>query len=352
MAYSCAQSGEVEQLATQENINTQLTIKTINSFTEAEFSALTKFLLEAFRNVIGTEKVSMETIVKAIQDLKETTLDQQKASRLAEEAQKTKDLYGEASMPNALCDSTSLAGGVQLGAQTAAKLESGIMDAAVTHAGELGKALPVKSLERMASPDQPTMEEVKTAMFPENVTMTDKEFEHAVVTMINATNAFPDRIIPERLETTPGGQAYLGIQRQNAARLIPAQNLVAGYIADHAPTLEDPVVSWARDQWKQAGASGDVPGLVEGKMSQAALFNLLSKMRLANPNWYNSIMSMNDTGLLREIALMRSVELELVRRIDERGSKEALLHSIEFATSLAKSKEVEQAYSRAMGANQ
>jgi hypothetical protein len=54
---------------------------------------------------------------------------------------------------------------------------------------------------------------------------------------------------------------------------------------------------------------------VEGKMSEDALFWLLTNMRLSSANWHEEILpSLPEAGLLREMASMMAVNLELERR--------------------------------------
>ena len=89
------------------------------------------------------------------------------------------------------------------------------------------------------------------------------------------------------------------------------------HVAAHAPTLPEDVAAWAKSQWQEAGGSGTPPGLVNGKMSEAGLFKLLSQMRLGNPNWFNQVTSATEAGLLREMVMMQAIQLELTRKNNE-----------------------------------
>jgi hypothetical protein len=77
------------------------------------------------------------------------------------------------------------------------------------------------------------------------------------------------------------------------------------------------------------GGQGQVPGLTNGRLSQEALFWLLTNMRLASGNWHEEILpKLPEAGLLREIASMMAVDLELSRRQNEQLGNISLILSL------------------------
>ena len=91
----------------------QQIIQQVNMNTNAEAQSIRSEITSAAQNIIGTIRVSSETIVRAIVDLKESTVSALKGQTAAKEAQKTIDLYGKAGQPNGLCGSTAMGAGLQ-----------------------------------------------------------------------------------------------------------------------------------------------------------------------------------------------------------------------------------------------
>jgi hypothetical protein len=126
------------------------------------------------------------------------------------------------------------------------------------------------------------------------------------------------------------------------------------HLAFHSPTLPEEVASWANAQWKTAGAGGDAPGIVESRMSEAALYNILSQMRIGNPNWYMDVAKETPAGLMRELVLLTALQLELTRKNNEWLDRIAVLTALQSAAQLesANQQMLEAAYARAIGAQQ
>jgi hypothetical protein len=66
------------------------------------------------------------------------------------------------------------------------------------------------------------------------------------------------------------------------------------------------------------GGNGSVPGLENGLLSENSLFWLLTNQRLSSANWHEEVLpTLPEAGLLREMASMMAVQLELSRRQNE-----------------------------------
>jgi len=126
------------------------------------------------------------------------------------------------------------------------------------------------------------------------------------------------------------------------------------HVIFHAPTLPDEVTSWAQNQWSEAGGSGTPPGIVNGKLSEAGLYKLLSQMRLGNPNWFTQVTAATEAGLLRELVMMQAVQLELTRKNNELLERVAFTSSLDFLTRMegTDGKAMTDLYTRMVGGQQ
>jgi hypothetical protein len=131
------------------------------------------------------------------------------------------------------------------------------------------------------------------------------------------SNPLPPQILPPGDAATPAGKVHEAQRRDYEARQALLQSVLARRLADRAPTVEG-LGGWAAAKWRDMGGSGPVPGLADGRMSQEALFWLLANMRLASGTWHERILpQLPEAGLLREMASMMAVGLELSRRRNE-----------------------------------
>lgn len=96
------------------------------------------------------------------------------------------------------------------------------------------------------------------------------------------------------------------------------------------------------------------PGIVDGKMSEAGLFKLLSQMRIGNPNWFNQVTTATEAGLLREMTVMQAIQIELTRKNNELLDRLGVVVSLDFLTRMegATGKELSDLYTRMVGAQQ
>jgi hypothetical protein len=212
----------------------------------------------------------------------------------------------------------------------------------------------VEYLYRILDENHPDLRKANEAIYPQALTLNADQVRDAAAAINTVTNPRPTPALTDAQQETPSGQTYTAMRQTNELRVTLAAEALNRHLTFHAPTLPDDVTQWARDQWAQAGAGGPVPGVVDGKMSEAALYNILSKIRIGNPNWYMQLASMTDTGLLRELALIGSVQLELMRKNTELLDRISVLLSMQVTSQLETTgkKEVEAAYMRAIGAQQ
>jgi hypothetical protein len=329
------------------------TTQTVNAFTAAEAEAIRSEILLAAQNIIGTIKTESATIVRAIVGLKESNAAIIKGQAAASEAMKTEDLYGKASQPAGLCGASSVGAGLQLGAQAAADVHGAMREKQREYGNREG-ARPVEHLERITNPDHPDAKAMTEAMYPLQDTLTEEQVAEAHEAIKTLTNPRPLPVVTQAQKETPAGQTYAAARLIHEGRISVVTETLNNHVVTHAPTLPDEVTTWAQNQWSEAGGSGTPPGLVDGKLSEAGLFKLLSQMRIGNPNWFVQVTSATDAGLLRELVMMQALQLELTRKNNELLDRIAVTASMDFLTRMegTDGKAMSDLYTRMIGTQQ
>lgn len=328
-------------------------IQQVNANTTAEASAIRSEILLAAQNIIGTINTQTATLVRAIQSLKERNAEQLKGEALAREAMKTHDRYGKAAQPAALCGSTSMGAGVQLGAKAQSKVHEALRQKQVAYSNKAG-VKPVEYLNRVLADDHPDIKSMVDSIWPVQTTLTEEEVGKAQETIKSISNPRPMPVVTDDQKKTPAGQTYDAARKIHEARLAAAMEAMNDHTAYHAPTLPDEVTKWAQDQWKEAGGSGTPPGMVNSKLSEAGLYELLTQMRMGNPSWFQQTMQANDTGLLRELVMMQAVQLELTRKNNEFLDRLTFITALDYVTRMegTTGKNMEELYTQMVGTQQ
>lgn len=349
MAAGC-NCGVIQGMITMAQMQTT---QAVNAFTAAEAQAIRSEILLAAQNIIGTIKTESATIVRAIVGLKESNAAIIKGQAAASEAMKTEDLYGKASQPAGLCGASSVGAGLQLGAQAATEVHGAMRDRQREYANREG-ARPVEFLDRITSEEHPDAKAMTDALYPLQDTMTDNQVAEAHEAIKTLANPRPLPVVTQAQKETPAGQTYAAARLIHDGRIAVVTETLNNHVVAHAPTLPDEVATWAQNQWTQAGGSGTPPGLVDGKLSEAGLFKLLSQMRIGNPNWFVQVTSATDAGLLRELVMMQALQLELTRKNNELLDRIAVTASMDFLTRMegTDGKTMSDLYIRMVGAQQ
>ena len=342
--------GSINVIVTRAKMET---IQSVNANTSAEAAAIRSEILLAAQNIIGTIKTESATIVRAIISLKESNAAMIKGQATAGQATRTEDLYGKAAQPSGLCGATSLGAGVQLGAQASRQVQGAMRSKQLEYSSR-SDARPVEYLNRVLEEGHPTEQEMVDALFPLEDTITDEQLSQAHESIKTLANPRPLPVVADAQKDTPSGQTYAAARTSPEGRLAVVMESLNNHVAAHAPTLPDDVAAWARNQWQEAGGSGTPPGLVNGKMSEAGLFKLLSQMRLGNPNWFNQVTSATEAGLLREMVMMQAIQLELTRQNNTLLDRLNVVVALDYLTRMDGStgKELNDLYVRMVGAQQ
>ena len=329
------------------------TIQAVNAYTATEAEAIRSEILMAAQNIIGTIKTESATIVRALVALKESNAATLKGQAVAGEAMKTEDMYGKAAQPAGLCGSSSLGAGIQLGAQAGREIHAAMREKQLAHANTPGKK-PVEFLQRVLADDQPSQQESLDALFPLQSTLTEEQVAQAHETIKTLANPRPLPVVTEEQKDTPAGQTYAAARKIHEERVAAVMESLNNHVVYHAPTLPEDVTAWAENQWSEAGGSGTPPGIVNGRLSEAGLYKLLSQMRVGNPNWFAQLAASTDTGLLRELAMMQALQLELTRKNTEFLDRLSVIASLDFLARMegTTGKDMEDLYARMVGAQQ
>ncbi len=328
--------------------------KTVLAGDKTIVKSLTKLdidILASAKSINSVANINTATIIKAIQSLQESNALQIKTAAIAKEATKTHDTFASpAALPKSICGGTNLGAGVQIASQVTKKLTEDMRKKQFDYSNTHQK--PIKYQQRIVSDEHPKTEEMFKSLMPTNMTLTQKELADAQETIKSISNPAPAPMITEEIEKESA--AYTAARKIHETRLSIAQAALTEHVAYHAPTLPTEVTAWASEQWKATGSSGPVPGVVDGKMSQAALFNLLSQMRIGNANYSSQLASLNETGLMRELVQMQSAKLELIRKNNELLDRLRILAALDYLTKMdgSTSEKLNELYARTIGAQQ
>ena len=269
------------------------------------------------------------------------------------QAVKTEDLYGTAAQPSGLCGATSLGAGIQLGAQAGQEIHATMREKQFAYANTPGTK-PVEFLHRILADDQPSEPESLDALFPLQSTLTEDQVAQAHESIKTLANPRPLPMVTDAQMETPAGQTYAAARKVHEERLAAVTEALNHHVVLHAPTLPEDVTEGAQNQWSEAGGSGTPPGIVDGKLSEAGLYKLLSQMRVGNPNWFAQIATATDAGLLRDMAVMQAFQMELARKNMELMDRLTVIAALDFLSRMegTTGRDMDDLYARMVGAQQ
>ena len=205
------------------------------------------------------------------------------------------------------CDSPGLAAGIQVGAQTNRDLTGRLTQSALAHDTGFSRSTDATAAV-LAAPDAAFG---PPAIFPQAGSMTPAQFGVARQWLSVTTAPSPLPALPAGETQTASGERYAAAVRVDAARLAVPQETLAEIASMHAASIA--TGTWTSDTWAAMTDNSKAPpsGVVDGKISDAALTNLMVDSRYANPSWYAGIATKNQVGLLREIALLDAVRAHI-----------------------------------------
>lgn len=222
--------------------------------------------------------------------------------------QRAEELFGSGFKPADTCTNPDLSAKIQVGRKVERQTSRAMY-------GQLRKHNQgyhaVGGFERKIR--EKPMEEISAEyLLPPNNTLTPEQVDKAKEMAEMITNPMPATKLPPNRLNTPQGKSYEARVKIKEAKLSVPQAVYAATTASYAPTL--PLGEWVTNQYREMGATGTPPDVVDGKVSAMALFEVLSSMRLANPNWDKKLQQGTEKWLLYEIARMNATQLEIQRR--------------------------------------
>jgi hypothetical protein len=259
--------------------------------------------LVAIREAILMTKDQLDSTMQQV--------DQDQAERATEKT------YEPASQPETNCGNNQMGGGLQTSKQTTEQAAADIMEKIYERKTRFKR--PFDYRKELGGEDWPGPPKAVThfGVMTSGKTLTLPETKEAEQIIESMTNPIPPQVISKDKEETLDGATYMVQLRNFEAKQALYQSVLAKRVSERAPTVEG-LASWARGKWADMGAQGDPPGLIDGKMSQDALFWILANMRLSSANWHEEILpQLPEAGLLRELASMQAVQLELSRKQNE-----------------------------------
>jgi len=240
------------------------------------------------------------------------------ASQARVEAERT---FGDRAQPLAACAAPALGAGARESAAEAAAIEARLMAEMGRHA----RAFESANEQNVRIAELPPQAFDIDTLLPPGGTRAPGREEAVAELVANMTDpAPPVNLAPSAQERLPA-RYYEGFRRMREAWLGPAQRTLSALAASRAPTAE--LSGFARRAWESMGGEGEPPGLVDGQISESALLDLLVAVRYRNESWYRNLAAEELAGVLREMALMDSVRLELERRRLRIAELRAAMHA-------------------------
>jgi hypothetical protein len=234
--------------------------------------------------------------------------------------------YQAAAQPDSLCGEDTRAAGSQLGRKTAEMAAGDIMGQAGSRAGRYAR--PLDYQEESLAQDWPGPEQAARHLgaLYSGQTLSLGQLREGENILESLSDALPPPELSPASQRSPAGRAYMAQRKDYRTRQAIYQSVLARRLADRAPSVEG-LEPWARERWLGMGGEGDPPGLVDGRLSREALAWLQANQRLSSANWHEGALpALPEAGLLRELAAMQALSLELMRRQEEHlGNISALL---------------------------
>ncbi len=319
------------------------TVSSVNSNTNMQAQMLKVEINSAARNIIGTLQTQTKSIVSALQLLKEDFHKTIKSTSMAEQLVEIEEIFGSDSQPELLCGGSGLGAGLQIADQASEILKTGLQEKQFEY-GNNQNSRPVDFINRIISDEHPSLTEMTTMLSPKNYTLSNDEVSMANESIKTIANPFPLPLPTEEQLGTPAGEGYQTARTIQEGKKGLAMEVLNENVAYHSPTLPSDVTAWATEQWKSSGGTGEVPGLVNGSMSQAGLFALLSQLRSGNPNWIANISKMTNMGVAREQLFIDALNFEIQRRNNELLNKLLVITSLHYLNSIEENNEAKKVY--------
>jgi hypothetical protein len=233
--------------------------------------------------------------------------DQSQADRTTERT------YEPASQPLTNCLNDLMGSFWRQGGPVRSQLRQALMDNLETRSARNAK--PADYLKEINANSLKTKEFNRLwGVAPETLTLTETELNQAAQTLAELTDPLPAPELPSALMSSPAGELYVAAKSDLEKRLSLYQGILAQRLSSRAPTMGG-LSEWVERKWSDMGGSGSPPGLVDGYLSEQSLLWYLTNLRLGSSDWHEKILpTLPEAGLLREMAAMSAIQLEISRQ--------------------------------------
>lgn len=151
--------------------------------------------------------------------------------------------------------------------------------------------------------------------FPQTGTLSAEQLNNALFAIKAAADPFPTPKLPESYQGRGESMGYEAQRKAKYSRLSMPTAVISDIVSSYAPVVE--LGEWAEKAYSDMGGEEAPSQVVDGKISPMAYIDMMVSQRFANEQWYSGdsgIHSMTPSGVLRELAVMESVNMEMQRR--------------------------------------
>lgn len=170
--------------------------------------------------------------------------------------------------------------------------------------------------ERILYYDQEDASSVSPSFFfPRDATLSGDELGKALFAIKSVVDPFPSPGLPEKYQETGKADAYEALRKIKYSRLAMPVSVISDITSSYAPVVE--LGEWGEKMYERMEGSGEPPQLEDGKISVMGYIDMMVNARFANQDWHSGqdgIHGMTEAGLLREMLVMESVNMEMQRR--------------------------------------
>jgi len=285
-------------------------------------NSINSVLMDVGKTISGNQKKTMTTINENFKNQNNILKDLLTGLGMADEKMKNQREFGSPSMAYLMTDAEYAEYGksVYTGKKAAQELSGKFTNFFEEHIKKTKTPKKLFEKSKNKAEDYITSE----YFFPKSGTLTPEQLHYARYMLANIIDPFPSYGLPEKMNSRQAKE-YRAMRKIKYSRLAMPVTVLSEIISAYAPTMESQ--NLIQNTQKAMGASA-TDGVYDGKISTMKYIEHMTDLRFANNDWLtgeNGIHAMTQTGLLREMLVMQSVEMEMQRRQMKRMQQMAAL---------------------------
>lgn len=266
-----------------------------------------------------------EAINQAAQAIVQAINESSKRELIAQEALESEKTWGSAAQIDDTCCLKDIAAGTMQAGQVAEDVKAGLKVAFTKYGRSFNNEFEVIEARKKFDTED-------LNFFPEGKTYTTEELEKAKEATKFILNPNPILNLDESaIKDSTAAESYEALRKvretvlQTASEVFNHHNAMYTGSTALAPVLQE--------MWTVAGGDGTPPAInPEGKVSYYGLMETMAKRRVESYNWMKNLSGKGDTALLKEIAIVASLELRVQWEILDKLDKMAMQNA--FGTSM------------------